>query len=104
MRELENAIERAVVLGCSDRIVVDDLPRLLVEASAALPRQSAALYHQNVIETKRQLILDAIDRCGGNYSAAARLLGLNPTYLHRLLREPATDAAADGAGGCARSP
>jgi transcriptional regulator with GAF, ATPase, and Fis domain len=86
VRELENAIERAVVLGCSDRIVVDDLPQAVREASAALPRQSAALYHQNVTETKRQLILDAIDRCGGNCSAAARLLGINPTYLHRLLR------------------
>ena len=36
--------------------------------------------------SKRRLILEAIDRSGGNYAAAARLLGLNPTYLHRLLK------------------
>ena len=35
---------------------------------------------------KRRLILGAIHRSGGNYTAAAKLLGLNPTYLHRLLR------------------
>jgi transcriptional regulator with GAF, ATPase, and Fis domain len=87
VRELENAIERAVVLGCSDRIVVDDLPQVVVEASEAAPSgQSEALFHRNVMETKRKLILEAIDRSGGNYTAAARLLGINPTYLHRLLK------------------
>jgi transcriptional regulator with GAF, ATPase, and Fis domain len=39
-----------------------------------------------VLETKRRLLLEAIDRSGGNYTAAAKLLGINPTYLHRLLR------------------
>ena len=96
VRELENAIERAVVLGCSDRIVVDDLPQSVLEASSALPRRPAALFHQNVIETKRRLILDAIDRAGGNCTAAARLLGINPTYLHRLLK---TLELRDATGG-----
>ena len=86
VRELENAIERAIVLGCSDRIVADDLPEAVLDASAALPGRETAAYHQTVLETKRRLILDAIDRAGGNYTAAARLLGINPTYLHRLLR------------------
>jgi transcriptional regulator with GAF, ATPase, and Fis domain len=86
VRELENAIERAVVLGCSDRIVVDDLPQAVIDASSAPADHSSAFFHQNVIDTKRRLILDAIDRAGGNCTAAARLLGINPTYLHRLLR------------------
>src|SRR5919199_2848686 len=86
VRELENAIERAIVLGCSDRIVADDLPEAILDASAALPGRETAAYHQTVLETKRRLILDAIDRSGGNYTAAARLLGINPTYLHRLVR------------------
>jgi len=86
VRELENAIERAVVLGCSDRIVVDDLPQVVIDASSAPAEHSSAFFHQNVIDTKRRLILDAIDRAGGNCTAAARLLGINPTYLHRLLR------------------
>ena len=86
VRELENAIERAVVLGGSDRIVADDLPEAVLESSVALPDGAAAAYHRAVIETKRRLILDAIERSGGNYTAAARLLGINPTYLHRLVK------------------
>jgi len=86
VRELENAIERAIVLGRSNRIECDDLPQAVREAAAASLPQPAALYHRNVVETKRRLILDAIDRTGGNHTAAARLLGINPTYLHRLLR------------------
>jgi len=84
VRELENAIERAVVLGCSDKIVADDLPAVVLQSSTALPRDGAS-YHRAVLDVKRRLILDAIDRSGGNYTAAARLLGINPTYLHRLV-------------------
>jgi len=85
VRELENAVERAVVLGYSDRIVADDLPETVLESSsAARPREGTA-YHQTVLDVKRRLILDAIERSGGNYTAAARLLGINPTYLHRLV-------------------
>jgi len=86
VRELENAIERATVLGRPNRIDSDDLPQAVRDAAAASVTQPAALYHRNVVETKRRLILDAIDRTGGNHTAAARLLGINPTYLHRLLR------------------
>jgi transcriptional regulator with GAF, ATPase, and Fis domain len=86
VRELENAIERALVLGNSGRIVADDLPETIVDASPSLPGGAVAAFHQTVLETKRRLILGAIDRAGGNYTAAARLLGINPTYLHRLLR------------------
>jgi transcriptional regulator with GAF, ATPase, and Fis domain len=88
VRELENAIERAVVLGASNRIGVEDLPEAIVRAPqrAAVEDGDGAAFHESVRDTKRRLILDAIDRSGGNYTAAARLLGLNPTYLHRLLR------------------
>ena len=86
VRELENAIERAVVLGSSDRITAEDLPDILIEPAGDTEIGAGAAFHDGVRETKRRLILDAIDRSGGNYSAAARLLGLNPTYLHRLLK------------------
>jgi transcriptional regulator with GAF, ATPase, and Fis domain len=86
VRELENAIERAVVLGQSDRIVPEDLPEAILDATAALPGGGEARYHQSVLEAKRRLILEAIEQSGGNYTAAARLLGINPTYLHRLIR------------------
>jgi len=84
VRELENAIERAVVLGGCNKIVADDLPEPVLASSPARPRDGAA-YHQTVLDLKRRLIRDAIERSGGNYTAAAKLLGINPTYLHRLV-------------------
>ena len=84
VRELENAIERSVVLGGCNKIVADDLPEAVLVSSAARPPDGAA-YHQAVLDVKRRLILEAIERAGGNYTAAARLLGINPTYLHRLV-------------------
>ncbi|HYU33009.1 MAG TPA: helix-turn-helix domain-containing protein [Thermoanaerobaculia bacterium] len=36
-------------------------------------------------ETKKGLILSAIEQADGNVKRAADLLGLNPTYLHRLI-------------------
>jgi two-component system, NtrC family, response regulator HydG len=43
-------------------------------------------YHQTVEETKRNLILRALDRAEQSYTGAARLLGVHPNYLHRLIR------------------
>jgi transcriptional regulator with GAF, ATPase, and Fis domain len=39
-----------------------------------------------VKETKRQLVLKAFQEAGGNYAQAARLLGMHPNNLHRLIR------------------
>lgn len=85
IRELENAIERAVVLGSSEKILPEDLPEAVLEMSP--PGDPAnARYHDAVREAKKQLILTALDQAGGNYTEAARILGLHPNYLHRLTR------------------
>jgi transcriptional regulator with GAF, ATPase, and Fis domain len=46
----------------------------------------AARYHAAVKELKKQLILSALEEAKGNFTEAARLLGLHPNYLHRLIR------------------
>lgn len=84
VRELENAIERAVVLGTTDRILTDDLPEPLLEGEA--PSAAATTYHEALTQTKRELILDAMRRADGSYTEAAKLLGVHPNYLHRLVR------------------
>lgn len=83
VRELENAIERAVVLGSSDVIAPDDLPEAVLEGveSGELPGS----YHAAIRQTKKRLIQDALDKTGGNFTEAARLLGVHPNYLHRLV-------------------
>ncbi|MCL6506602.1 MAG: sigma 54-interacting transcriptional regulator [Bryobacteraceae bacterium] len=85
VRELENAVEHAVVLGATDMILPEDLPETVLEA--ARPGDPAAnRFHAAVVETKRRLILEAVEEAGGNLTEAARLLGLHPNYLHRLIR------------------
>ncbi len=89
VRELENAIEHAVVLGLEPTIARDDLPDRLAEAGAATQagtRPSAARFHDTVKQTKKDLIVRAVEEADGNYNAAARLLGLHPNYLHRLIK------------------
>ena len=85
VRELENAIERAVVLGSSDLILPEDLPEVILERAEPAGAEVNA-FHDGVREAKKQLILNAVERANGNYTEAARLLGLHPNYLHRLIR------------------
>lgn len=85
VRELENAIERALVLGSSDMILPEDLPESLLERTPA-PDMTEARYHAALKERKKQLIRDAIEQTQGSYADAARLLGVHPNYLHRLIR------------------
>jgi len=37
-------------------------------------------------EVKRRVICDALDKCGGNYLLAARLLGIGKTTVYRMAR------------------
>ena len=85
VRELENAIERALVLGASDMILPEDLPETLLERTPP-PDMTEAKYHAAVKELKKQLILDAVEQTQGSYADAARILGVHPNYLHRLIR------------------
>jgi transcriptional regulator with GAF, ATPase, and Fis domain len=87
VRELANAIERAVVLGEGELIHPEDLPETVLESAPAADRaEPLGKYHDTVNGFKKRLILEAIDQAGGNISRAAELLDLNPTYLHRLIR------------------
>ena len=85
VRELENAIERAIVLGTTDVILPEDLPEALLEQETSAA-QSAMGYHEAVTQTKKQIIVKAIEEAKGNYTEAARRLGVHPNYLHRLIR------------------
>ena len=84
VRELENAIERAVVLSETGSIGPEDLPESLTEAQSG--RAGMTRYHEAVAETKSRLILDAVAAASGNLTEAARALGINANYLHRLIR------------------
>jgi len=84
VRELENAIEHAVVLGSTSEIVRDDLPESLLQMGDE--QGSSGKYHDEVARRKRELITDALQRSNNSFTEAAKLLGVHPNYLHRLVR------------------
>jgi Nif-specific regulatory protein len=86
VRELENAIERAVVLGTTEMLLPEDLPEAALETVLPASAGGVANYHEAVAEAKKQLILKAVEQAEGNYTEAAKLLGVHPNYLHRLIR------------------
>lgn len=86
VRELENAIERAIVMGTTEDILPEDLPEAILEAKALEISESGSGYHESVTGRKKQLIIDAMKKADGSFTAAAKLLGLHPNYLHRLVR------------------
>ncbi len=100
VRELDNAIERAVVLGSTPLILPEDLPDAVVEAApsnggsaAAAASSEIAGFHETVKQAKKDVIVRAVEHAGGNYTAAARMLGVHPNYLHRLIKNLQLKAA-----------
>ena len=85
VRELENAIERAVVMGSTESIVIEDLPERILE-TAKDPQLTSARYYEAVKQAKRDLLLKALEQAKGNYTEAAKQLGVHPNNLHRLIR------------------
>ena len=97
VRELENAIERAVVLGTADEILAEDLPEVIVETAAAPSAAAGATnFHAAVLETKKKVVVEAFRAAGGSYTEAARVLGLHPNYLHRLIKNLGLDPPTMG--------
>ena len=87
VRELSNAIERAVIFAPGDEIAAADLPQ---PVRGAVPRdpEYAPDLRLATAEFERAHILRVIEQCGGNKRKAAKLLGLGVTSLYRKLGAP----------------
>jgi len=83
-RELENALERALVLGRDDVLWVEDLPET-VRLRPALPATVHGGPPRPLSEVEREHILRTLREMHGNKAAAARLLGLDRKTLYRKL-------------------
>ncbi|MCC7137351.1 MAG: sigma-54-dependent Fis family transcriptional regulator [Planctomycetes bacterium] len=87
VRQLRNAVERMVVLCAGDTLTPDLLPPEVLlptpagEIPAELPLKAA------VRAFKRAHIARALERAKGNRTRAAAALGLQRTFLSRLLRQ-----------------
>jgi DNA-binding NtrC family response regulator len=85
IRELENAIERAVALGSGPILHVGDLPSNLQYASSQQPADTDELVPLEILE--RRAIFRALQETSGDKLAAARLLGIGKTTLYRKLKQ-----------------
>ncbi len=85
VRELANVMERAIVLGQGPKVTLRDLsPRIV--ATELETRSDSLLYREAIDAYRRQLILRALTQTQGNRAAAAKALGLQRTYLSRLIK------------------
>ena len=87
VREMQSAIERAVILSEGSLLTSADFRRLEVAAENPAPRSHFDLPDRgvNLPDLNRRLILEAMERTHDNIAAAARLLGLTrPSLRYRL--------------------
>ncbi len=99
VRELENVIERAVVIAPTDEITVDclrpevrdpELARAMINDSEGFSEDidisRGVNFYDQVRKFEVDLIRRALDQTGGHQSRAARLLGLNATTLNSKIK------------------
>ncbi len=88
IRELKNVIEHAVVMDRDQKITSEDV--ILLEDDRSLSKVSlmeAKPFHESIESYKRYVIEETLKNTGGNQTKAAQLLGLQRTYLVRLIRQ-----------------
>src|SRR5260370_35122038 len=89
VREVQNAMERALALGSGERIESDDLPEEIRAARGAAPSTG-----QSLADLERSAIYAALEETDGNRERAATQLGIGVATLYRKLhryraRQPA---------------
>jgi len=88
IRELENTIERAVILARDQVITIADLP------SGSVSPARSALLGRSLREMNKNHILEVLSGTGGNISQSARMLGISRRTLQNKIREYSLDVKA----------
>lgn len=90
IRELENIIERAVVLARSEYITTDDLPGELSFTSEKLilnPHDFSDPFTDKVSAFETEIIQHALELKNGNQSQAAMLIGISERHLRSRMQK-----------------
>jgi len=91
VRELENTIERAVVLGTTERVGIELLPdsirfpRQTDQPVMMVPLEGLSL-KDAVSQYERTMILQSLELASGVQKRAAELLGLKPSTLNEMMK------------------
>jgi transcriptional regulator with GAF, ATPase, and Fis domain len=105
VRELENLLQRAVILARGQAITLADLPARVLErkaaSGAATPRTNEELKVAKARaaeaatgEVERRFLTELLREARGNVAAAARRAGTNRTWLHQMLQRHRLDPRA----------
>jgi Nif-specific regulatory protein len=85
VRELENAVERAVVMGNGEEIDVEDLPFGTVASADPAGELLGRSLKEALDSFKSTFLQRNLDHHGGSVKETARTLGIQRTYLSRLI-------------------
>ena len=97
IRELENTIERAVVLGSGPSIGPDLIPESIRSAPTfripnfVVPPEGLSL-KEVITSVERRLIESTLEAAGGVQKRAAELLKIKPTTLNEMIKRHEIDA------------
>ncbi|HUU92100.1 MAG TPA: sigma-54 dependent transcriptional regulator [Phycisphaerae bacterium] len=87
VRQLENVIERAVILTKNVTLAVDDLPENMRSLEAGGDGDGHILPLKTALEKpEREMILRALRTFGGSRQATAEALGINRTTLYKKMK------------------
>jgi len=93
IRELQNVVERAVLLGKGEMIGLSDLPRdISGGTSISVSRVGSMTLKEALEEPERQIILDVLEANSWNRNATADSLGVNRTTLYKKMKKLGLEA------------
>lgn len=84
IRELENIVERSLILARDDKLTDDTLP-VLNSADEMLAGSSSSRH--NLKDNERQAIIEAIEAAGGNKTEAAKALGISRRAIYYKMEQ-----------------
>ncbi len=97
VRELENVVERAVVLGTGTLLDEADIPTQDGESADAFFGTAVETF-PTVDELERKYILMVLQKTGGRRDKASQILGMNRRTLYRKLNEYGVVSTEDAEG------
>jgi DNA-binding NtrC family response regulator len=87
VRELQNIVERAVLLGKHDKVGVEDLPLALASGAPISASPAAGRTLKQALEApERQIILEVLESNNWNRHQTAETLGINRTTLYKKMK------------------
>ncbi len=93
VRQLENAIEHALVIAKSDKITKAHLPQQLLRNKKYSTKQGKKPLKEVLGEPEKQIILDALNTCNWNRKKTAESLSINRCTLYNKMKRYSINAS-----------